>query len=84
MSGPTSSPASAATRTSYGTFSPRLSGDAGFRKVRITGTHGPRLEFEYVDAVGYGLVMPQQVHEGDRGKLGNILERMAQDGSVKA
>jgi hypothetical protein len=61
----------------------RLSGDSGYRKVRITGTRGGHLTFEHLDSNSFGgLVTPQQVHDNERGKLGQILEQMAQDGRI--
>jgi hypothetical protein len=54
-----------------------------YRKVRITGTHADRLQYESVDGgVGFGLIQRRDIHPDDHGKLSKILERLLQDGKV--
>jgi hypothetical protein len=56
---------------------------SGPRRVRITGTHGPRLTYEYADgARGFGVVAKEDVVEGP-GKVTEILERLLKAGKVK-
>lgn len=54
------------------------------RRVRITGTHGPRLAYELADGSrGMGIVDKRNIAQSDRGKLTAILERLLADGKVR-
>ena len=55
----------------------------GPRRVRITGTAGPRLSYEWADGSrGFGIVDKRDVVEGP-GKVTEVLERLLKAGKVK-
>lgn len=62
----------------------KLGIDGSYRKVRVTGTHGPRLSCTFADgSQGFQIVPVGDVHADDRNKLSNILERMQQEGKIQ-
>ncbi len=56
---------------------------SGNRRVRITGTSGPRLSYEFADGSrGFGVIDKKYVLEGP-GKVTEILERLLKEGKVR-
>lgn len=55
----------------------------GPRRVRIVGTAGPRLSYEWADGSrGFGVVAKEDVVEGP-GKVTEVLERLLKAGKVR-
>lgn len=52
----------------------KLSGE--YRKARITSRNHGRLGYEFTEGIGFGLCMVDAVHQDDRSKLADILDKL--------